>query len=83
MVCLIKSVYDVRQLLKQFGTIIYVGDRLGDLQLMEAELKQLQTSQLIDPKDFQMALLIIRQEIQKEKEKRNQEGGTSDEKLNL
>lgn len=65
-----KTVYDVQQLLKQFGTIIYVGDRLADLELMEEELKELYQSQLIDVKDYQMALLILRHEAQIEREKR-------------
>ncbi|MCZ0754626.1 YqgQ family protein [Anoxybacillus sp. J5B_2022] len=65
-----KSVYDVQQLLKKFGTIIYVGDRLADLELMEEELKELYQSQLIDVKDYQMALLIVRHEAQFEREKR-------------
>jgi len=65
-----KSVYDVHQLLKQFGTIVYVGDRLADLELMEEELKEIYRAQLIDVKEFQVALLILRQEIEKEKEKR-------------
>ncbi len=62
-----KSIYDVRQLLKRFGSIIYVGDRLSDLELMEMELMDLYHSQLIDRKEFQMALLLVRHEIQKEK----------------
>lgn len=62
--------YDVQQLLKKFGTIIYLGDRLDDLVLMETELKELNQSQLIDPKDFQMALLLVRHEMQKERDKR-------------
>lgn len=65
-----KTVYDVQQLLKKFGTIIYVGDRLADLELMEEELKELYQSQLIDVKDYQMALLIVRHEAQFEREKR-------------
>jgi len=65
-----KSVYDVQQLLKKFGTIIYVGDRLADLELMEEELKELYQSQLIHVKDSQMALLIVRHEAQFEREKR-------------
>ncbi|NCU17886.1 YqgQ family protein [Pallidibacillus pasinlerensis] len=64
------SIYDVRQLLKRFGSFIYVGDRLGDLQLMEDELKQLYYSNVIDQKEFQMALLLVRHEIQLEKEKK-------------
>lgn len=66
----LQTIYDVRQLLKRFGTIIYVGDRLGDLQLMEAELKELYGTRLIDIKDYQMAMLLIRQEIQKELDKK-------------
>ncbi|TXK91779.1 DUF910 family protein [Parageobacillus sp. SY1] len=65
-----KTVYDVQQLLKQFGTIIYVGDRLADLELMEEELKELYQSQLIDVKDYPMALFILRHEAQLEREKR-------------
>lgn len=65
-----RTIYDVQQLLKKFGTVIYVGDRLADLQLMEAELKELYQSQLVEVRDYQMALLLLRQEIQKEKDKR-------------
>ncbi|HZH61372.1 MAG TPA: YqgQ family protein [Metabacillus sp.] len=60
-----KTIYDVQQLLKKFGTIIYIGDRLADLELMEEEIKQLYQSSLIEPKDYQMAILLLRQEIQK------------------
>jgi uncharacterized protein YqgQ len=66
----VDSIYDVQQLLKRFGSIIYVGDRLGDLQLMEEELKQLYYSQAIERKDFEMAILLIRHEIQYELEKK-------------
>ncbi|MBA2873473.1 YqgQ family protein [Thermaerobacillus caldiproteolyticus] len=69
-----KTVYDVQQLLKKFGTIIYVGDRLADLELMEEELKELYQSQLVDVKDYQMALLILRHEAQLEREKRMKKG---------
>ncbi|HEY2421367.1 MAG TPA: YqgQ family protein, partial [Neobacillus sp.] len=34
-----KTVYEIQQYLKQYGTIIYIGDRVADLELMEAELK--------------------------------------------
>jgi len=61
----LKTIYDVQQLLKKFGTIIYIGDRLADLELMEEEIKQLYQSSLIEPKDYQMAILLLRQEIQK------------------
>lgn len=69
-----KTVYDVQQLLKQFGTIIYVGDRLVDLELMEEEVKELYESQLIDVKQLQAALFVLRQEAQIEREKRMRKG---------
>ena len=64
------SIYDIQQLLKKFGTIIYTGDRIADLQLMQDELRELNQSQLIDPKDYQTALFLIKQEIQKEMSKK-------------
>jgi uncharacterized protein YqgQ len=65
-----KTIYDVQQLLKKYGTIIYVGDRLADLELMEEEIKELYQSQLIDVKEYQMAILLLRHEAQLEREKR-------------
>lgn len=69
-----KTVYDVQQLLKQFGTIIYVGDRIADLELMEEEVKELYESHLIDVKQLQAALFVLRQEAQIEREKRMRKG---------
>ncbi len=60
----VNTIYDVQQLLKKFGTIIYIGDRIADLELMEDEVKQLYQSGLIEPKVYQMAILLLRQEIQ-------------------
>jgi len=65
----VNSIYDVRQLLKKFGTFIYIGDRIADMDLMEAELKELYRSQLIETKDYQMGILLLRQEAEREKEK--------------
>jgi uncharacterized protein YqgQ len=64
-----KTIYDIQQFLKRFGTYIYVGDRLADLELMEAELTELYHSQLIEQREFQNALFLLRHEIQFEKEK--------------
>ena len=66
---MMKTIYDIQQFLKQFGTFIYVGDRVADLELMESELKELYQSQLVETREFQTALLILRHEIQLEKEK--------------
>lgn len=64
------SIYDIQQLLKKFGTIIYTGDRIADLQLMQDELRELNQSQLIEPRDYQTALFLLKQEIQKEMNKK-------------
>jgi uncharacterized protein YqgQ len=61
----LKTIYEIQQLLKKYGTIIYIGDRIADLELMEEEIKQLYQSNLIEPKDYQMAILLLRQEVQK------------------
>lgn len=58
-----KTIYDIQQFLKNYGTIIYIGDREADLELMASELKELYDSHLIDVKDYQMAILLIRNEI--------------------
>lgn len=67
----LKTIYDIQQLLKKFGTFVYVGDRLLDLELMEMEIKELYESKLIQAKDFQSAILLLRREISIEKENRN------------
>lgn len=58
-----KTIYDIQQFLKKFGIIIYIGDRVADLELMEAEINELYQSQLIEMKDYQTAILLLRQEI--------------------
>ncbi|MBB5148815.1 MULTISPECIES: YqgQ family protein [Ureibacillus] len=65
-----KTILDIRNILKQYGSFIYTGDRLGDLMMMEDEIRELYKSQVIDPKEFQSALLIIRNEIKKEEERK-------------
>ncbi|OCA91557.1 cytosolic protein [Bacillus sp. FJAT-27225] len=69
-----KSVYEIQQFLKRYGTIIYVGDRLADMELMEDELKEMFNSQLIERNEFENALMLLRHEIQLEKEKNNRKG---------
>lgn len=60
-----KTLYDVQQLLKKFGSFIYIGDRLADLELMEDEIKELYRSQCITVNEYQMAILLLRQEAAK------------------
>ncbi|MED3660732.1 YqgQ family protein [Ureibacillus terrenus] len=67
-----KNILDIRNLLKRYGSFIYTGDRLGDLMMMEDEIRELYKSQLLDPKEFQSALLIIRNEMKMEEERKNE-----------
>lgn len=65
-----ETIYDIQQYLKKFGTLIYVGDRVADLELMEAEVKELYHAKLMDTRDYQVAILLLRHEIQTIKEER-------------
>jgi uncharacterized protein YqgQ len=60
-----RTIYDVMQLLKRYGTYIYTTDRISDLLLMEDEVRELYKSQVLDMQDFQMAILLLRQEKSK------------------
>lgn len=62
-----KTLYDVMQLLKNFGVFIYTGERQADLDLMEDELRDLYRSGLIAPDDFASALLVLRSERHRER----------------
>ncbi|WP_096202333.1 YqgQ family protein [Bacillus sp. FJAT-45350] len=57
-----KTMYDIQQLLKQYGIFIYTRNRGNDLELMEEEIRELYTMELVDVKTYQQALLILRQE---------------------
>jgi len=54
-----KSVLDVRRLLKQFGCVIYTGDPEGDRELMLEELKELREYGLIDTETYVKATRIL------------------------
>ncbi|MYL19772.1 DUF910 family protein [Halobacillus litoralis] len=67
-----KTIYDVQQFLKKFGTIIYIGDRTADLEMMEDEIRELYQSQCMTTEDYQKAVLLLRSEIARERDR--QEG---------
>lgn len=56
-----KNLYDVMQLLKRYGTVIYTADYSADIGLMEEEIKELYRLQFITAKEFATAMLILRQ----------------------
>src|SRR5699024_12697911 len=54
-----KTDYDVRQLLKRFGIFVYIGNRLGDFELIELELTQLYHSICISIEVYKKVHLIL------------------------
>ena len=58
-----KTVLDVRNLLKKYGVFIYTGDRIGDLELMQAEIKELYEVKLIDLMTYKSAILVLKKEM--------------------
>ena len=67
-----KTLYDVQQLLKQFGVVVYLGKRLYDIEMMKIELEALQKNALIDKENYLIAEMILRREHQIEMEKENE-----------
>ena len=67
-----KTLYDVQQLLKQFGVVVYLGKRLYDFEMMKIELEALYKSALIDKENYLIAEMILRREHQIEMEKENE-----------
>ena len=55
------NLYDVQQLLKKFGYIIYFKNEDYQLEMMEQEIKDLYKSMLISKETFLQARLIINQ----------------------
>ncbi|TDL97892.1 DUF910 family protein [Macrococcus brunensis] len=56
-----KSFYDVQQLLKKFGLIIYFKDEHNTIEMMNQELKDIHQSGLISNEEFIQARLILNQ----------------------
>ncbi|MFC4320765.1 YqgQ family protein [Litchfieldia salsa] len=60
-----KSMLDIRALLKKYGLFIYTGDKKADLEMMESEIRELYEAKLLEVKDYQMAMLLLKQEARK------------------
>ena len=67
-----KTLYDVQQLLKQFGIVVYLGKRLYDIEMMKIELEALYQNGLVDKDNYLTAEMILRREHQIEMEKENE-----------
>ena len=64
-----RTLYDVQQLLKKFGTYVRVGKRIWDIELMSIELKNIYNNEMIDKQTFISAQLILKSEHRKEEKK--------------
>lgn len=60
-----KTMYDVQQLLKSYGTIVYLGDREADLSMMMLELDELEEAGVLEKKIYDSAKLILVHELNK------------------
>lgn len=59
---ILKTLYDVQQLLKRFNILVYVGKRKWDIELMAIELDNLHQAGVISPKEYMTAKLILKHE---------------------
>lgn len=57
----INTFYDVQQLLKNFGFIVYFKDKADMYEMMEQEIKSLYNIGLISKDDYLKCRLIINQ----------------------
>lgn len=67
-----RTLYDVQQLLKKFGTFVHLGKRMWDIELMSIEVKRLYENGMIEKKTFINAQMVLKSEHRKE-EKREKE----------
>ena len=54
-----RTLYDVQQLLKQFGVYVHVGKRLWDIELTSIELRHVYDASLIDGKVYRDAKMVL------------------------
>ncbi|MEW6855278.1 ROK family glucokinase [Streptococcus iniae] len=76
-----KTLYDVQQLLKNFGIYVYIGKRLYDIEVMKIELKRIYDNGLLDKTDYINAELVLRQEHRLELEKESKKETKMAQKL--
>ncbi len=57
-----QTMAEIRRLLRRFGIIIYTGDRLGDIELMMDEMRELKQYGMIDQETYQKAVAVLLQQ---------------------
>lgn len=65
------TMHELRQFLQKHGAFIYTGDRAGDIELFEMELRQLYEWNMIDIQMLQQALLILKRELSEYNQTKN------------
>ncbi|WCK55693.1 DUF910 family protein [Aneurinibacillus sp. Ricciae_BoGa-3] len=58
----IKNILQVRDLLRRFGIAIYTGDRMGDYEMMEDEIRELYKEKLLEIQEFSSAMSVLKRE---------------------
>ncbi|AXF54731.1 YqgQ family protein [Salicibibacter kimchii] len=58
----INSIYDIRQLLLRYHSVIYTRDPNADIILMEEELAMLKEAGLLEAKDYYACKLVLQAE---------------------
>ncbi|UUA85280.1 YqgQ family protein [Bacillus siamensis] len=65
------SFYDVQQLFKSFGHIVYFGDRQAEIDFMKDELKEMYLSNVIERDLWLKASGVLQQESERIKGRDN------------
>ncbi|MED5049482.1 DUF910 domain-containing protein [Bacillus siamensis] len=71
MVKKMNSFYDVQQLFKSFGHIVYFGDRQAEIDFMKDELKEMYLSNVIERDLWLKASGVLQQESERIKRRDN------------
>ena len=57
-----KTLYDVQQLLEEYGVLVHVGTRKWDIELMAIELDNIYRAGVLDQRTFLNAKMILNRE---------------------
>lgn len=71
---LMKTLYDVQQLLKRYGIVVYMGNRLYDIEMMKLELSQIYQAGILDRTEYLEAEIVLRREHRLEEEYQRKRG---------
>ncbi|MGZ9791077.1 YqgQ family protein [Bacillus atrophaeus] len=64
------TLYDVQQLLKKFGHIVYFGNRELEIEFMMDELKEMYLSHVIERDQWIQAAGVLQRELEQTKQRK-------------